>query len=242
MVAVLDLTSRQVSRVLNQAARAHTTLLVDARPRNSRPALSGTLDAQLENLLRIRVDDHSISADESLLPVVGAYCDVQMSIDREQYAFSTCIVDVLEANQPRTLMLAKPEVIHVTNRRQFVRYVPDRETHVRLWPPGAQNAYTCRLVDIGPNGLACRAHRGDLDEVLFVGDDIALELDLQTIDETFAILATLCSKTLELDRTNMTIGFEFNEKSDDPAIALTIERLRACLNDPAQGFVESEGT
>ncbi|MDX2200472.1 MAG: PilZ domain-containing protein [Phycisphaerae bacterium] len=235
MQALLDLTPAQFKRVLEQAVRSRAVCEFDARPFGFQgKTLSGTIEARDNGVLRVRMRQMP-DAPESLL--IGAFCDVQMQLSGELYCFSTCVID-LPNTGANDVFIATPQAMQIANRRRFARRSPAEAVLVQLWPAGAESPYHAALVDVDPHGLAVRGHRGDLDELLLIGDTIRLQLELPQVSDSFELPAIICNKKLDVDREHMLIGFEFEAIA--PEASQTLERLRTCLTDPAAGFIDLE--
>lgn len=236
MVASLDLTAPQTTRVLEQAVRLQATIELDVRPfgMQGRP-FRGTVIGREQSLLRVRPEARADFSDPLL---VGAFCDALLVMNGDRFEFCTCVIDVGSAVAPE-LLIAIPQGVQIANRRRYVRKAPAEGRSVQLWLKGGDVALTCNMVDIAPTGLAVRGHRGDLDEILFVGDALRVTIDIAAIGESFDLPVEICTKTLESDRQSLTVGLEFaSEGSAQDLLALS--RFRAFLNDPALGFSETE--
>ena len=234
--ALIDLSTAQATRILEQAVRTRAALELEPRPMAAQGrTVRGVIDGRENALLRVKLEAPPELPEGSL---IGAFCEAQLPLAGELYQFTSCVIDVAHVG-PNHLLIAVPQSIQLVNRRRFVRRAPADAVVVQVWPAGAEVAYSCALADLDPNGLAISGHRGDLDEVLLIGDDVRLAFDLPLIDETFEVYCTVCNKTLDPERQNMIIGLEFSTQAGPEQNAI-VERLRLLLNDPSVGFVDQE--
>ena len=239
MDAVIDLSPRQASRVLEQALRMRATLEIEPRTQASEEPLLGRVAAQDGTLLR--VDMLEGTAALPLHVLIGAFCDVRLMLGEQMYLFSTCIIDVLEPNAPQRLMLAVPETVHVANRRRWERRQLSEFAQVRLWPNGSMTPYIGELCNVSGDGLACRMMRGDLEELLLVGDHVRVAFTLADSGEQFDLPAIVCTKTAATDGTQLVVGMEFRHQPSDLQAGGAIERLRTVLCDLTSGLAEKDG-
>jgi hypothetical protein len=236
MLVALDLTARQAARVLTQAVRTHARLEIDPRSLFLDPPLGGTLESSdAAHLVVALTDGHE---RVTLATLVGAMCDVRTILSRQLYLFSTAI---LEANDgaAKRLRLAIPQSIQVANRRQFARRSPTEPVPVRLTVPGAAQPLVGQLTNISRNGLGCRGGRQELDGVLLIGDEIHTEFVLPWATQVFALPATVCTKTVCHDRSNLLVGLEFAAQA--PATRATLELLRTALDSETRRLTEMDG-
>lgn len=236
MVTNLDLTAPQTTRVLEQAVRLQATVELDVRTlgAQSRP-IRGTIIARENALLRVRPEPNADLSDPLL---IGAFADALLIMRGDRYEFCSCIIDIGAPSSPE-MLIAIPQGVQIANRRRYVRKTPQEGRSVQLWLKGGDVALTCNLVDIAPTGLAVRGHRGDLDDILFVGDPLRVTIDIPAIGESFDLPVITCTKTLESDRQSLTVGLEFAPDASAQDM-LALSRFRAFLNDPALGFSETE--
>lgn len=238
MQAVIDLTPRQASRVLEQALRTQGRFEIEPRTRSDDRVLAGSLVGQDGNLLRVDLDP----ADGPLPPyqLIGAFCDVRTVLMGQLYLFSTCIVDVVDRSAPVRLILALPETMYVANRRRFERQTLAGFSQVRLWPTEAKVPYIGELCNISGDGLACRMIRGELDELLFVGDEARVQFEIRQTGESFDLPVTVCNKTVTQDTQQLIIGLEFVPGSGDATTQFALEQLRAALCELATNLNDME--
>jgi hypothetical protein len=236
MLVTLDLTARQAQRVLGQAIRGRVKLEIEPRPEAENTLLWGTLSAREKDLLVVDLYDHQAHPDP-LDVLVGAMCDARLILSGQLCLFSTFILDVADNAAPRQLMLAVPETIQVANRRRFARRAPIEPVPVRFLPSGAAAPLVAILSNIGPTGLGCRVVNRELEDLLFIGDEVEVEFVLPWSNEVYTLRATVCSKNRCREEGHLLVGFEFVVQENEAALV----RLRAALSDETARLTEKEG-
>ncbi|MBN2447549.1 MAG: PilZ domain-containing protein [Phycisphaerae bacterium] len=239
MQAVIDLTPRQARRVLEQALRGGADLEIEPRTRPEDEPLHGRIIGQDGNLLRVDLVEGAPRLPVATL--LGAFCDVRMVLSGQLYLFSTCVVDVLDTHSPVRLLLAVPDTIHVANRRRFERRTLSEFTQVRLWPQGSKTPYICELCNISGDGLACRMVRGELEELLLVGDEVRVRFGMMSSGEVFELQSVVCNKSVTHDRTQLIVGVEFRSSPADQQTTDAVRRLRTALCELATNLPEMDG-
>ncbi len=237
MLVTLDLTTRQTTRVLEQAVQNKAKLEVDPRPEFLETPLWCAIERREQDLLVVNVLD--VDDDTSFVRLIGAMCDVRTILSEQLYLFSTVIVDALENTAPKRLSLAIPEAIQVANRRRFTRKSPTEPVPVRLTIPGVPQPAVGSLGNISRNGLGCRVSRKELDDALFIGDQAQLEFVLPWINQIYALTAEICTKNTCHDADQMLVGFEFI--ANDAASRATLELLRVALDNETERLIETDG-
>jgi hypothetical protein len=237
--ALIDLNPRQSNRVLEQALRGRARLELEVRARQSDEPVAGFLAGRDGQVLRIDLEAGTRSLP--LHELIGAFCDVRIILSGQLYLFSTCITDVLDPGGPQRLLLAAPDTIHVANRRRFERRTLAGFSQVRLWPADSKTPYIGELCNISGDGLACRMIRGELDELLLVGDAVRVAFTLAGSGEDFDLPASVCNKTVTSDGQQLLLGLEYCLDNDDHATRMAVDRLRAALCDLTTNLTETDG-
>lgn len=235
MLVTLDLTERQAHRVLAQAVRTRAKFEIEPRPDAHSALLWGTLAGNDKGTLQ--VDLHDVGANVSLAALIGAMCDVRMILSGQLCLFSTYVREVSDRTVPQRVVLAVPETIQVANRRRFARHAPVDPVPVRFFVPAAQPPFVAIMSNIGPHGVACRVISTDIDDVLFIGDEVRVEFVLPWGEDVYSLPAIACSKTRCREEGHVIIGFEFVAAGHEAVL----ERLRNALQDEAARLTESEG-
>ena len=226
MLATIDLTHRQASRVLEQALRARAQ--VEIEPRSQDKVLRGSLVGREGDLLNIELHDHGWSWP--LAALVGAFCEVRTILAGEMYRFCSCIITTLEKAVPQRLMLAAPDVVQVANRRRFDRKLFPQALAIQVWPPGAAQPLVGVLREIGMGGLACQLPRQDADDRLLIDDQVRARFALPGGGEPFDLSASVCVKTPSPDREHLHVGLEFYMPPPGQTAGPVLARLRDLLS------------
>lgn len=230
MLMVIDLTPRQATRVLEQGLRIQARFEIEPRNRPAdSPPLLGSLAGREGELLRVELHEGADSA--GLTGLIGSFCEVRTTLSEQQYLFSSCILDAVEATTPQQLLLAVPESIQVANRRRYQRQNFGNAIQVKLWVDDSGVAYIGHLCDVSVDGLACRILRNPLDDLLLVGESVRAGFQIPSARESFELTAVVCSKVPTDDRTHLVVGLEFGLDEEGAATRQTLARLRAILCD-----------
>lgn len=226
MVNSLDLTKRQASRLLEHAllSRAHAELA--PRVGEESTPLNVRFAGREGNMLVFELQ--LAPGATTPLGIIGAFCEVRTMLDGEAFLFSTCILDVVENSAPPRIMVAVPTLIQVANRRRFERTNATIASEVRLIVDGQPIESVGLLSNIGADGLGCSVAAADFDDMLLLGDVIRVKFEVAGFDEEFDLGATVCSKTLSRDRTQLSLGLEFKVDAD-PVSAENLVNLRRLL-------------
>ncbi|MGE0478884.1 MAG: PilZ domain-containing protein [Phycisphaerae bacterium] len=238
MLLMIDLTPRQAGRVLEQARRARVKLEIEPRNRPNDEPLVGTLEELDPRTLRI--DLHGAGSDQSLTNLIGAFADVRMTLSGQSYLFTACITDTHDAVSPPRLSLGLPGTVHLANRRRFPRLAATVPAPVRLRvalrddperPAGRAPSDTFNgiLGNVGPQGLACRMNRAEVEPLVLLGDEVRVTFELPGRPESYELPAIVCDKHAGEERDQLILGLEFELASDEPRLRATAERLHAAL-------------
>lgn len=233
----LNLTARQAARVLEQAVRTHVRVVLEPRSRVDLGAFEGVVGCREGNLLRVDLPNYEHRT--TLIELIGAFCDARLHLDAELYLFTTNILDVVDDLEPPRLLLAIPEQLQVLNRRRFERTSAVIASQARLWPDG-QPAAVGLLASVSASGAAVNLPGPDADEYLYVGDAVRVNFEIAGFNGRFELPATICNKSLNADRSVLTVGLEFSS-SGNPADRQELGRLHATLCQLAAQMTESEG-
>ncbi|QOJ13236.1 MAG: PilZ domain-containing protein [Planctomycetia bacterium] len=233
---LLDLSSRQQSRALEHAVRSGASIEVEPRTWSPGELLQGRLAGRDSATLRI---DLTAPPPHPLTSLVGAFCDARMTLGTDLVQFATCVIDVIEDGAAPRLLLATPESSQLANRRRFLRHPAQEGTLVSIRPAEDGATHVGELVNIGPDGLACRAPREEVDAALLIGDSCRLVFELGADGAPFDLAAVICNKAADpADRSHLIVGFEFDAVGATAESAL--HRLRAVLYDAAPDAPEHD--
>lgn len=227
MLAVFDLSSRQAARVLEQALRSRSTLILEPRSRTDGLALRVSLAGRDENRL-IAALDHAPDVLE-LLELVGVCCDARLSISGNLYLFDCSILDVREDSS--TLIITTPDAIQLVNRRRFNRTEVAIACQVRIWTNPDEPPSVGLVSNLSVEGLGVDVPGKDIDERLLVGDVIRVSVELPGFDESFQMPATVCSKKVDNEQGQVSVGLEFYVPEGATTAQQTLQRYQAALID-----------
>ncbi len=235
MLVAIDLGARQTARILTQAVKARAKLEIEPRPEACSELLWGTLTSREDDTLMVEL--HDGAAQRPLNALLGAMCDVRTILSDQLCMFSTFILDASSHTVPQRITLAVPDSVQLANRRRHVRRSPIEPVTLRLTVPESSTPFVAILSNIGPIGLACRSVSRELDDVLFIGDEIQLQFALPWSSEMFTLPATVCNKNSVGEPGHMLIGLEYVDQANHD----TLERLRAVINDEAARLTQMDG-
>ncbi len=208
MLMALDLNSQQTARVMARAVRAHAKLELEPHPDVSPNLIWATLEAASGECLTLRLFD----GERGALPprFIGANCEIRTVLNGLLYLFSSSVLDVRQAGGAIQVLMSPPSIMHVVNRRRYVRKAPVDPVKIMLKPAGAgDSAVEGELWNIGVNGLACRIARRVSDEFIFIGDSLTLQFMLPWNADSFDLRAIVCSKNNTHDPDFVVLGVEF---------------------------------
>jgi hypothetical protein len=235
--AVIDLNDRQLRRVLDQALRTRPAIELEPRTCHE-TTLVGELRPAEDGGLLVTTAPPAAHGCEL---VAGLYVDARFVLSGQLYLFSSCITDIRTDADVWRLRLEPPDAMHVANRRRFERRTLAEFSQVRIWSASAPTPYIGELCNVSGEGLACRLVRGELDEVLLVGDAVRLTFDLPGANEHFEFPATICTKSVSSDGHQLIVGLEFMRDAATADQRTTINRLQAVLCELTINLSESDG-
>lgn len=227
MVNNLDLTKRQASRLLEHALLSHAHAELEPRIGEEGMPLDVRFAGREGNMLVFELQLQP--GGSAPLGIIGAFCEVRTMLDGEAFLFSTCILDVVENSAPPRIMVAVPTLIQVANRRRFERTNATVASEVRLVVDGQPIESVGLLSNIGADGLGCAVPAADFDDMLLLGDSVRARFEVAGFDQEFELDAVVCSKTLNRDRSQLTLGLEFKVADGDAAGAENLANLRRVL-------------
>jgi hypothetical protein len=235
MLVTLDLTARQAARVLSQAVRTRAKLEIEPRPEAYGMLLWGSFAAREPDLLLVEL--YEGTRELPLNSLIGAMCEVRTILSGQLCLFSTFVVDAADSTVPQRITLALPQTIQVANRRRFARKTATEPIPLRLSIPGSQTPFVAMLSNISPSGVGCRVVSRDLDEILFIGDQVTLEFVLPWSNDVYTLPASVCSKSPAGPAGQLTVGFEFITKGYEAVV----DRLRTALQQETARLIEMDG-
>jgi hypothetical protein len=228
MIFMLDLTTRQASRVLEQALRTHASVLIEPRSTRADP-FAARFTQREGNLLHLEVDPSAPPPAPATL--IGVFCDARTVLSDQLYLFSTYIVDVLDGATPTVVLIAAPELIQLANRRKFERLGTAEPAQVRVWHAAQVEPIIGVLSNVGVGGLACLLPGQENDAQFCLDDEVRVSFELPGDEPPFDLPAIVCNKTAATENTPFVLGIQFVLPPDDPNAQHTLDRLRALLNE-----------
>ncbi len=239
MQLAIDLTPRQAARVLEQALRAQAELEIEPRNLPADESLRGKLLGRERELLAVHVHDGQLTVPLNVL--IGAFCEMRMMLSGEMYTFTTCVLDVVDDPAPKRTLMLVPETIQLLNRRQFERTNATVASQVRVWVGSRTSPVVGLLANVSADGLACNLPGTALDAELALGDELRVSFELAGFDEIFELPAILCGKDLTSDQQQLSLGVNFNVRSDNPLGQHALQRLRTALFELMANNTDMDG-
>ena len=226
MILSIDLTPRQVQRVVEQAHRARAQVQIEPRVLPDGTTLAGVIEDCSDTSLAIRLAPNQNVSD--WCPLAGAFCEVRTNLSGQLYVFTTNIINVRE--QPHvTLQLTRPEIIQVVNRRRFERTNTTIASQVRIWTKDESNAAVGLLTSVGPGGIGARLPESDAPLELYIGDRVRVRFEIAGFESKFELDAVVCNKIADDRQQQLELGLEFDIAPDDASATRTLERVRTAL-------------
>lgn len=238
MQMTFDLSQRQSSRVLEQALRTQAEFTIEPRSWGGEAALTGVLQSRQGKLLAIRIGTRN--STRPLNELINSFCDICMMMTGDQYLFTSCVLDVSDA-ESGLLYFSQPDVIHVANRRGFERTNVHIASQVRICPSGQSVASVGLMTNISPTGLACSVPGLELEESLCVGDNLRVIFELAGASGNFNLNAQVCDKRVRREKQQLELGLSFAVATNDQAGLQTLQRLRRFLAQLFVDFTKTDG-
>jgi hypothetical protein len=159
-----------------------------------------------------------IALDESIEPeateLVSVCCHAWLHIGDDRYLFATNIMAVVDTDAPIRLEIARPDIIHTTERRRFHRTMTQPTSAVRLYRPGGDFETTGALLNVGVGGISCRIATEDADET-HLEEILHASFQLAGDREWFDLAAIVRNKTPARSADQVIIGMEFQFEVGD---------------------------
>jgi len=209
-----ELSPPQSRRVLQQAIHYRTELIIEPRGWPLGETLTGVLCGDQEDLLIVEIaapDEHRL-----LDGLVGMHLDVQMQLGQTQYVCDTHVVDMDSSDAGVVLFLARPPVLHLTQRRRFCRVTFRQRCQVHLERPDdpCPKPITGELLNLSVDGLACRVDQLRAGS-LKIGDRLHVAFQPAQAELGFLFEAILRNKTEAGTLGRLILGVQFLVKEND---------------------------
>lgn len=226
MLTILDLNSRQLSRVVEQMQRTHAMLEISPRTWQDDHSITGRIAGR--DASGLLIDVTNCTRDVPLNSLVGVCCDVQLHLDGCIYVFSSSVVDVLDSATPQRFVLSLPDSIHLTNRRRYFRTAATESTPVCIHAGESDETINGELWDIGPAGLSASVSTDAADKYLMLGDSVRIQFVVPDTGTQFMLPASICNKKAHAEKDHTLVGLEF-EPTPSGETAVNLDRLRTLL-------------
>jgi hypothetical protein len=217
MKYVIPLNEGQSSRILEQAARTHSQVLIEL-PGGSLDSISGQIVSCDESVVLVAT---TRAMDDDSAPSPGRCADVQLFSD-QRYFFSTHIVDHGSDAEPRRLVLERPPTINVLQRRRFLRTRLAPSSDVQLSGVGGEGPIDCAgtLLNLSGEGLACRT-TPDGAAQLSIGQSVQVRFEVPEGPAPFELAGTVCNLT-PASGPGPIIGIQFMSDQSDTSDLRTL--------------------
>lgn len=211
-------------KVLDAAMQTQAQVILDS-PAFTNITINGYLISGDGSTLMMEVTGFIAVPRETLL---NARCSAQLFAD-QHYRFETMIQAVPSWGDNRSIAIARPTVIGVTERRRFVRakLAPSSQVQLKWTLSGREYIYTGMLLNISADGMACKVP--NLAPKLLTRDDIIqTSFSMPGQMRHFNLRAAVMNKTPGSDGS-MILGLHFER---EPAAAEQLAALEIALHHP----------
>ncbi|MBN1347615.1 MAG: PilZ domain-containing protein [Phycisphaerae bacterium] len=223
MQFTFDLSSSQSNRVIDQAIRHRAEVTLEPK---------GWTDGRVVKAIIRGCDDWLLlveqvaESDESLESVVGMHIDVQMTLGQTLYLFTTHVVDIDYTEPEALLLIARPEMLQVTQRRKFQRMTlrSPCSVHLNPRPQGTNGAVTGKLLNLSVEGMACCLGQSAAESVR-IGDLIRVGLHPEEAEHGFEFDAVLANKSEAGTEGHVILGIRFDPSNEDLEAQASRQRL-----------------
>ncbi len=202
---------RQTARILELAVRSHARIELELDQPDEGRRLAGPIVSQAPESLCIALDEHTGPIP---VEVTSVCCSAWLHVGSDRYLFATNIMAVIDTDTPPRLEIARPDVLHNTERRKFHRTRPHPSSSVRLHRPYDGFEADGALLNAAVGGISCRIATQDADRTE-VGDSIRTSFQLGGQGRWFELTAVVRNKTPAQSVHQTILGLEFVYHRDD---------------------------
>ncbi len=209
MNSTANLSVEASQRAIENAVRIQSQVVLES-PLLGKATINGFLISGDEAALLLEMTGQlPVQADR----LVREPCDVRMYSDR-RYRFSSTITGVPKWGASRSLAIARPKTIGITERRRFIRAKLAPSTRVKIeWQhEGVTHRHVAAMLNISPEGLACRIDEGEA-ALIPPGALVRLRLDLPGDECSLDVGSTVCNKTPASEGSTI-LGLHFERTPD----------------------------
>ncbi len=210
----IELNSDQSERILKGACGIQQPVQVQPRAWPDGDALRGHLQHYDGDTVAAQVQPTQPCDPDRLL---NTYCHVLLSRDDGDYFFDCHVVAARQNGGGVELILARPQTIAVTQRRQSGRSFPARASAVQISRQTDGDLHCCegRLYNLGEDGLACKLTKDHATPVA-LGQTWCLCFQIPDHDHVFKIDAAVRRILPSSSAQDVILGFEFDREHLDP--------------------------
>lgn len=207
-------------RVIENAIHTHAQIVLEFSD-HPQQTVNGFLISGDEKALLMEITGKPAVAPQGL---VHASCCATLYSDH-RYSFPTEIPAAPAWGNTRSVVLARPTILTVLERRRYVRAKLAPSCHVNLeWmQSGACFLKTAVLLNISVDGLACRLSTRDAAS-LPVGQPVLVQFELPESSRPFKLQAETCNRT-PTDDDHVIIGMQFADSSRHQAQRDALSRV-----------------
>ena len=230
---LLALDDRRTARLLELTGRQRAPILFSIASACEHERLTGHVVSVDSESIYVRLDD-ATEVDRRALPT--ACCEVTLVLGGERFHFETAILGVIAEDERILVELIRPTQVNRLQRRRFDRCDLHDSVAVHLREPDGTSAWCCTgtLLNVSPDGLACRVDMADADRLL-VNDWLAIRFELVSADAPFAFIAAVRAKTPAGDADKIILGLQFKIGAQARPMR---DRLDRFLSDVSQPTLE----
>jgi c-di-GMP-binding flagellar brake protein YcgR len=232
MSFAIELNERQSNRILEQAMRRQAEILIEARSGSGDGPITGEIVPDNSGDLALSVKNEPNVLLENL---IGVYVEGHIQMGECRYLFSTHVIDVAPNEGHGKIVLRRPSVIMVIQRRRFwrTRYAESSDVEISYEVGSSRQTVFGGLCNISPDGLAVLVSTR-LAEGMLIGETVRTQFELPGLNHLFKFDAILCNKTPGGDKESIILGLQFaNPERSEKSLAILRNHLRGAGRIPA---------
>ncbi len=218
-----DLSPSQSDRIIDQAVRHRAEVVLAPRAWTDEGGLTTRLHGSEGELLLVEGQAGSQSQVES---IVGVHIDAQLVLGGTLYLFDSHLVDTDFSKPDALLLIARPPVLQVGQRRRFQRRTLMTKCNVRLtWEQDRQpREATGRLLNLSGDGMACRLD-AETAEQLEAGGALNVMFHPSEAEMPFEFQGIVTNLSEAGSEGYALLGLQFKFSPDDAASQESRKRL-----------------
>lgn len=206
LVAV-EMEPKPSQQMLERARRERATVTVLPKSRQHDAPLVGTVCDVDEDCLKVSLEGEIVGHPGLLRTTL---CEVELFLSDARCFFCSEVVDFIGQSVAWTMQLARPERMHLLQRRRFMRAKLQPSAHVELYGADYCGPEPARgqLLNVSPDGLACKVPV-EVGDALGIDDLLAIGFTLWPDSEPFTVAARVKNKTTAGSSEWMILGLQF---------------------------------